>query len=307
LGKKKAVPIVDAVIAYDCDISGQTHLMVVYNALYIPEMKFHLIPPFVMRLSGLLVDECPKFLARNASITNHSIFFPDHDIRIPLHLRGIVSYFPCRRPTREELNDSSLLTLNLTPDTPEWNPHNEAYSALEAAMVDYKGEIRERDDKVTQYLLPVYTSEIDAILRRVSRCLDAGSFASDLFVVASVGQYDLRRNERFLSGVSSSLKRGRVDAEELSKLWNIGLEAARRTLDTCTQLVVRSNENPTLNKRFSSNDRMLRYNNNNNNSLIIGLLVIIKLCRSLYTRLVQGNKNRPDQTRVCTSRLHLGV
>jgi hypothetical protein len=142
LGKKKAVPIVDAVVAYDCDMTGDTHLLVLHNALYIPEMTMHLIPPFIMRLAGLLVDECPKFLANNASIKNHSLFFPDHDIRIPLHLRGIVSYFPCRRPTKEELNDGSLLTVNLTPETPEWNPHDEVYGALEAAMVDYKGEIQ---------------------------------------------------------------------------------------------------------------------------------------------------------------------
>jgi hypothetical protein len=31
LGKKKAVPIVDAVVAYDCDMTGNTHLLVLHN------------------------------------------------------------------------------------------------------------------------------------------------------------------------------------------------------------------------------------------------------------------------------------
>jgi hypothetical protein len=110
LGNKKQVPIVDAIIAYDCDISGATYLLYVCNALYIPEMWYHLMPPcFAMRLAGLLVDECPKFLARQATIANHSVYFPNHHVRIPLYLRGIVSYFSCRRPTSEELNDDSIL------------------------------------------------------------------------------------------------------------------------------------------------------------------------------------------------------
>ena len=34
LGQKKRVPIVDATIAYDCDITGQTYLLYMCNALY---------------------------------------------------------------------------------------------------------------------------------------------------------------------------------------------------------------------------------------------------------------------------------
>jgi len=272
LGHKKRVPIVDATIAYDCDLPGQTYLLYMCNALYIPVMKYHLIPPFAMCLAGLIVDECPKFLAQKASIANHSVLFPSHSIRIPLYLRGIVSYFPSRRPTSDELNDDSMLVLDLTPRASEWNPHDNKYSELEAAMIDYKGDIREQDELPRHQLMGVVSSESDVVLRGVNRCLDVSSFASDLQVVASVGIYDWESMKGSTSGetrsagtnqvcgVKTSRKRGAVDPDELAELWRIGTDAAKRTLDTCTQLLVRSSQDPTLNKRFSTSDRRLRYN-----------------------------------------------
>jgi hypothetical protein len=85
-----------------------------------------------MRLAGLLVDKCPKFLARQATIANHSVYFPNHNVRIPLYpLRGNASCFPCQGPISEELDDDSILVLDLTPKASEWNdPHDEKYSEL---------------------------------------------------------------------------------------------------------------------------------------------------------------------------------
>ena len=38
------VPILDAVIAYDCQTSGETYLLVVRNSLCVPTMDINLIP-----------------------------------------------------------------------------------------------------------------------------------------------------------------------------------------------------------------------------------------------------------------------
>ena len=46
------VPIVDAVIAYDCPQSGHTYLLVVRNALCVPSMEHNLIPQFILRESA---------------------------------------------------------------------------------------------------------------------------------------------------------------------------------------------------------------------------------------------------------------
>ena len=63
LGQSLLVDVVHAAIAYDCDVSGTTYLMIVHNALLVPSIKSCLINPFMMRLAGVQVDECPKFLA----------------------------------------------------------------------------------------------------------------------------------------------------------------------------------------------------------------------------------------------------
>jgi len=56
VGSLKQVPLVDAAIVYE-DNNSQQYLLVFYNALYIPSMENHLIPPFILREAGLRVDE----------------------------------------------------------------------------------------------------------------------------------------------------------------------------------------------------------------------------------------------------------
>ena len=98
-------------------------------------MRVNLIPPFMMRLAGLEVNECPKFLSKNPKITDHSIYCAENNIRIPFQLDGIISIIPTRKPTHEELN--TLDQLELTPMTDAWNPHNDTYGEQEYLMTNY--------------------------------------------------------------------------------------------------------------------------------------------------------------------------
>ena len=59
-GMMPRVPIADAVIAYDCPHSGEVFLLVAQNTLYIKIMEHNLVPPFIMRESGLEVNEKEK-------------------------------------------------------------------------------------------------------------------------------------------------------------------------------------------------------------------------------------------------------
>ena len=55
-----------------------------------------------------MVDECPKFLARNATDKTHAIVIEDgksQECIIPLSLRGVTSYFPTRKPSQQEYED----------------------------------------------------------------------------------------------------------------------------------------------------------------------------------------------------------
>ena len=60
VGTMSMVPIVDAVVAYDCPFSGRTILMVARNALYVESMDHNLVSPFIMRKAGLEVNEQTK-------------------------------------------------------------------------------------------------------------------------------------------------------------------------------------------------------------------------------------------------------
>ena len=57
--------VVEAVVAYDCEYTGKTFMLMLRNALYFPKMDISLIPPFMMRLAGVDLNECPKFPAKS--------------------------------------------------------------------------------------------------------------------------------------------------------------------------------------------------------------------------------------------------
>ena len=48
VGSLQSVSVVDAVLAYDCPRQARTILLFFRNALYIPTMKHHLMPPFIL-------------------------------------------------------------------------------------------------------------------------------------------------------------------------------------------------------------------------------------------------------------------
>ena len=125
LGSAIPVDVIDAAVVYDCE-TGNSYLMIIHNALYLEEIKVHLIPPFMMRLSDIEVDECPKFLAKNPNIKNHSVYFRQHDLRLPLQIHAIILYLPVRASNETELLEIEI-ELEITPNVPNWNPHDQAY------------------------------------------------------------------------------------------------------------------------------------------------------------------------------------
>ena len=48
LGKSITVPIVNAVVAYDCELTGETRILIICNVLHFRRMEVNLIPPFMM-------------------------------------------------------------------------------------------------------------------------------------------------------------------------------------------------------------------------------------------------------------------
>ena len=109
--KLEAVPIVDAVVAYDCPHTLETFIIVVRNGFYIHSMMNNLIPPFVMREAGLKVIDVPKIQIYCKNLTNEShciVSTADgtgNELCISIQLDGIFSYFLTQMLTQEEIKN----------------------------------------------------------------------------------------------------------------------------------------------------------------------------------------------------------
>ena len=117
-GMMPEVPVFHSAVAYDCPINGNLTTLIINNARYIREMEHNLLPPIIMRLNGLLVYECPKFLCPNPTIETHYIFFPTENTRLTLALHGKTSYISTRMPKgMSEVNEN--INLVLTSENPD--------------------------------------------------------------------------------------------------------------------------------------------------------------------------------------------
>ena len=150
--KSMQISVVDAAVLYDCPFTGNLIVFVIRNALYVPAMVNNLIPPFIMREQGIEVNETPKIQAQDPKESDHSLRFHETNLRVPLSLWGIFSYFPSRKPTVDELTSIEDIYL-LTPS--RFNPHDSAYAINESYMTDWQGELTE-----TKYRKRVLLSEV---------------------------------------------------------------------------------------------------------------------------------------------------
>jgi hypothetical protein len=159
LGIAENVPIVDGAIAYDDEYTGETYILIMRNALYIPSMHINLLPPFIMRAGGVIVNDIPKIHCKNPSSSDHSISFHNSPLCIPLKLSGTFSYFNHRVPTSEELQGCDKLFI--TPDSTIWNPHCPSFSHNENSMLDYNGNMAETDRRLHLLMEPDHFSDYE--------------------------------------------------------------------------------------------------------------------------------------------------
>ena len=111
----------DGAVVYEFLYTGEIYVLIVRNALHIPHLRNNLIPPFVMRDDGVNLNDTPKIHSKDPTIDEHCNTFEDPDLRIPLQLSGVFSYFCTRKTTLSELHECPKLFL--TPDVNDWNPH----------------------------------------------------------------------------------------------------------------------------------------------------------------------------------------
>ena len=274
LGQAISVPVVDGVIAYECEYTNKVVLLVIRNALHLPSMDNHLIPPFMMRLAGLEVNECAKFMVKRPSITNHSIYFPEEKFRIPLLLSGITSYVPTRATIGNELDELDFL--ELTPQSNSWDPHSDIYRDQEDAMLDYKGDLKERStggnhlisaakgmaEMGTHMISSVLHRSLDPQLlsddlmhRRYCSNVEAGSFGETAQNISGI----TTKKSDYVKVVKNNGSKSDLSSTRLAEVFNISNGLAVKTMNCVTRMCPRNTADISLNRRYTTNDRMLRY------------------------------------------------
>ena len=100
------------------------------NDLHIPSMQHNLVPPFIIPWDDLEVNDVPRiYIWDEVTRESHSIMLPKVDLRIPLQLSSVFSYFESRSLTDKEIEECETMDLVLvTPDSKVWDPHCNSYA-----------------------------------------------------------------------------------------------------------------------------------------------------------------------------------
>jgi hypothetical protein len=253
------VPIATVATMWCDPASGECYILVIHEALYFGDrLKTTLLNPNQLRARGLIVQDVPSEFDPSSP---HSIFVPDHNLRIPLSLHGIFSGFHSVKPTWEEYE--RYPKVELTADIP-WNPQSPEF----AEVISKKIASAQRVAYDEQRTLSSLTRQIACaqLLRQSmggapeledfmekeaeddlgSRIVGSVIVAADDYVGDGLSGrdnavvYPLTDDSRKLFALSQDEKRSIITPEILSRRWNIGLDAAKRTLKVTTQAGVRN-------------------------------------------------------------------
>ena len=155
-------------------------------------------------MNDLLIEECPKFLAKDPNEQTHALSIPDpigDPYIIPLSIHGVTSYFPTRRPTQQEYEQN--VRYELTYETPEWDPQDPLFEEQEASMTGRDGQVRPTGDGKTRKIMSVNSSVAHTvtIATRVSQCSAVLAEINNAFI--EDGPFLKRKCEDFINYIKA--------------------------------------------------------------------------------------------------------
>ncbi len=257
------VPIGTALTAWTSPEIGETFIFVLNQALIFGDsLKHTLLCPNQLRAHGLQVSDVPKQFDKNSS---HSIFIPEHDLRIPLGLRGVISRFETHKPTRQEIENCAWIELT-GPD--EWDPHSPTFAEREERNVSGTLKSVDKYDDVTSreiFAVSVANDDNGLLGKRLMACVNVAvrDIAGDGLEGREDEEFyedgiDVCNLDREISAIGTSGQKPIITKEILSRRWGIGLDQAHKTLQVTTQRGVRKVLHP-LERRYRTRQTHLRY------------------------------------------------
>jgi hypothetical protein len=253
---------VSAAIAYDDAVSGETVILVIHQAIHIPDLAHNLLSTMQVRLNDVTVNETPRFLTDKITDYTHSLVIPTDDFDspyvIPLSIRGVSSSFPSRKPTVEEFE--TLPHFTLTSEDPIYDPHDPTYAQQEQALTSFVLDTGDRIGAAPPSRRLCTVSKTLSCARIIGTGGDAAM--ESIRQISPTHDDALFLDALLTHRISSIRKLGegkRFDPDLLARNWSIDRQTAKRTIDVTTQRGVRTVLHPTLSRRFRTNDRQLRY------------------------------------------------
>ncbi len=231
--------------------------MIINQAMHIPHLDYHLLCPIQCRVNDVIVNDLPKFLAADPTDQTHALTLTNPDnplqpVTLPLTLRGVTLVLIVRSMTINEFNSHDHLRLHyLTSETLTWDPTTDLYEKQENAMMDYSGNIV-RDAAMRGPNLII--NELHSLTTDMADLTHDCNFHQVLtahIVVSSINSS--------LSGHVRLCKVALINFMTLAGQWMIAPDRAKKNVQRTTQRGLRTCFNPTLARRFPTNDRMLRY------------------------------------------------
>ena len=244
LGVVESAPIVSALIAYDDPSSGAPILLAINQAVYFDTLEHNLLCLMQLWHHGIIVNDRPKHVTRKPTVDDHCIHCPeDANLKIPLELYGVTSYFPSRKPSNEEvaLFEQEGGT-HLTSNHPEWDPKSDFFAELENMMMDTDGNVHGSDKtRINLFSGPPSILALQTLDNLV---------------------YPFRSlripDEIHMSAVMTHVKREHY-ADQLAEAWSMSPSMARRTIRATTQQGIRTWGTVNTERRNPSGDRPLHY------------------------------------------------
>ena len=232
----KNVHVACVCVAYDCASTMNTYILVFDQCLYIPSLDVNLLCVDQMRDHGLTVNDVPliRLSKDERTIQSHSIMCNDTGLHIPLLFDKPISYFKCRVPMIDEIENNQSLTTHMTSSV-KWEPYDETTNQIEENIRRNINSNEREIDSLTTYSNP-YISSCPLGLSQI-----------------------ISHFEEKVCGVKTSGKSYLIKPEQLARRWRTSLECATRTLKKTEQRALRDWTRVQGDRRFRPTQLQLRY------------------------------------------------
>jgi hypothetical protein len=283
---------VSAALGYVIPEIGKNVLLIIHQAIYLPTLDRNLLSTMPMIFHDVVVNETLKFQSLEPISLSHTISVRADEVNdvlvIPLDLFGVVSCFTTFKLSQEEFD--TCPRYELTYESHVYDPTVTLFSEQEYSMTESYLELKASGDlhprrrqvcSVRQKELEI--EKLSASYRDKSTKLQDFSIVLENSTVLVELKHNVNIADMNVSSIHAAMRdKGGVDAVTLAKNFGIGIEAAKRTRLVTTQRGVRKMIHPSLNKRYKTNDRQLKYR----------VLHVTLFTDTMYSTIIsiQGNK-----------------